>query len=440
MKYPIGQRVVEAIYDKNEKNPFVAALPEMLTKQQLFAAIESRPCLLTGDLSVEQRLAAISEINNLYIPMDYMYAIYESLFRSVKSAYQTKGVHDQIRKINALYNGVDMPYATAPNCGSILGTPGVGKSSTAMRVLETLPQTIEHTEINGQMFFCKQVLYLRVETPPDASIKTLCYSIIAALNDATGANIKAIKSDSASALATQIKIACLNFHVGLIIADEIQNAISTARKNRQVKPLLKFLLEIMNDTGVSVVLVGTPEAEEFFLSQEHLKRRTRGLRLRPMKPDGTYYHFLAEIWPYQYSLEIALLSNQIAKKLYDLSGGVPAYIIKLFAETQAQCLLTGVGQINVKMLQKTADMLAIQVPKVFHGGTHISDFTISENTPEFSPASHGDTAVGSVACMYGNKRGRKPVQRDPSDLLVCAKAGISLEKLLKMDMLEEWGC
>lgn len=440
MKYPIGQRVVEAIYDKNEKNPFVAALPEMLTKQQLFAAIESRPCLPTGDLSVEQRLAAISEINNLYIPMDYMYAIYESLFRSVKSAYQTKGVHDQIRKINALYNGVDMPYATAPNCGSILGSPGIGKTSTIMRVLGTMPQTIEHTEINGQMFFCKQVLYLRVETPPDSSIKTLCYSIIAAINAATGANIKAIKSDSASALATQIKIACLNFHVGLIIADEIQNAISAARKNRQVKPLLKFLLEIMNDTGVSVVLVGTPEAEEFFLSQEHLKRRTRGLRLLPLRRDGGYRHLLSEIWPYQYTYESAPLTDSLSDRLYSLTSGVPAYIIKLFAETQAQCLLTGCSQINVKMLQKTADMLAIRVPKVFHGGTHISDFTISEDAPDSSPASHDDTASGSVARLYANKRGRKPAQRDPSDLLVCAKAGISLERLLKMDLLEEWGC
>ena len=70
--------------------------------------------------------------------------------------------------------------------------------------------------------------------------------------------------------------------MGLILVDEIQNAVLTARKNRQVKPLIKFLVELTNDTGTATYFVGTPEAEELFISQEHLKRRTRGIRLLPV--------------------------------------------------------------------------------------------------------------------------------------------------------------
>ena len=31
--------------------------------------------------------------------------------------------------------------------------------------------------------------------------------------------------------------------------DEIQNAVETAQRNRQIKPLLKFLVELTNDTA-----------------------------------------------------------------------------------------------------------------------------------------------------------------------------------------------
>jgi hypothetical protein len=137
-----------------------------------------------------------------------------------------------------------------------------------------MPQVLEHTEFHDQLFYTKQVLYLHVECPSDCSVKTLGYNIIHAINTATGASLKAIKSDSASAIATQVKILCLNYHVGLLIVDEIQNAVTTARKNRQIKPLIKFLVELMNDTATAIYFVGTPQAEELFLSQEHLKRRT----------------------------------------------------------------------------------------------------------------------------------------------------------------------
>ena len=90
-----------------------------------------------------------------------------------------------------------------------------------------------------------------------------------------------LRSASASAIATQTKILLANNHVGLLVIDEIQNAVMTARKNRQEKPLLRFLVELTNETLTSIYFVGTPIAEELFVSQEHLKRRTRGIRLAP---------------------------------------------------------------------------------------------------------------------------------------------------------------
>ena len=97
-----------------------------------------------------------------------------------------------------------------------------------------MPQVIEHTEYHGQPCYGKQVLWLHVECPSDCSVKTLGYNIMAALDKAISSHyldsMQGLRSASASAIATQTKILLANNHVGLLVIDEIQNAVLTARK------------------------------------------------------------------------------------------------------------------------------------------------------------------------------------------------------------------
>ena len=65
------------------------------------------------------------------------------------------------------------------------------------------------------------------------------------------------------------------------------------------------------------------------MKQEHLKRRTRGLRLLPMKFDMTYRKFISSLWEYQATLQKAELTEKLMKQIYDLSAGIPAYIVKI---------------------------------------------------------------------------------------------------------------
>lgn len=232
-----------------------------------------------------------------------------------------------------------------------------------------------------------------VECPSDCSVKTLGLNIAVAIDKAIGSSyakqLTSLRSAAASAIATQIKVLCLTHHVGLILIDEIQNAVTTAQKNKQIKPLIKFLVELTNDTCTSAFFVGTPIAEELFTSQEHLKRRTRGIRLLPFKPDGSYRAFLQAIWPYQLTPTTAPLTEQLANKLYNASGGIPAYIIKIFQETQAQALLQGESCITPKTMQRAIDIPAIKVPRTFAGGTRISDFV--------SPSEAGPPTIADAA-------------------------------------------
>ena len=455
-KYPPNESVCGAVYDNAPAdNPFLAALPEMLPRDEFLAAIRSTPGLPRSlpQMSPEERRQSLPLLASLFVPLDYMYAVYDQLYRAIRETYTTRTTMEEIRQINALFCGKEnISYATQAASGSVLGVPGIGKTSTIRRALETMPQVIEHTDYMGQPFYCKQVLYLRIECPSDCSVKTLALNLLSALDRAIGSDylhqLISFRSIAASAMATQVKILCMTHHVGLLLVDEIQNAVETAQRNRQIKPLLKFLVEITNDTATAVYFVGTPVAEQLFVSQEHLKRRTRGIRLLPLKPDGTYRRFLEQLWPYQFTPQQTPLTEKMANKLFDFSGGIPAYIIKIFQETQAQALLQGQARISERVMQRAIDILAIKVPKTYSGGTYLSDFDVEDtesddalpdSPPEDVPEEAPEESPEPVPRLYANQRGRRAASRDAMDLVAVFAAGNDLLHFLKENhLLEEW--
>ena len=429
-RYPPGH-TVGAIYEGSSGNPYLDAMPDMLSPEQFAQSVASYPPIPydLAQMSPEERRELLPSLASIYVPMPYQYAIYDTLYRAIATTYRTADVVESTRAINAYYCSQNTNYATQADSGSILGVPGCGKTATVRRCLSTMPQVIEHVEYQGQPCYGKQVLWLHVECPSDCSVKTLGFGIMAALDRAIGSkylqSTQGLRSASASAIAVQTKILLTNHHVGLLVVDEIQNAVLTARKNRQEKPLLRFLVELTNETMTSIYFVGTPIAEELFISQEHLKRRTRGIRLAPFKPDGAYLDFVHKIWPYQYTVQMAELTTSIGNKLYDCSGGIPAYIIKIFGESQAQALIQGRSYIDEKIIQRAVELLAIKVPRTYAAGTHISDFEIGMDPP--APPLEQE----EIPRQYANKRGRKAAQRDDGDLLMAYNKSIDLEAHLK---------
>lgn len=420
MKYT-NSNTVRAIYTESQDNPYLAALPELMPKEVFLQCLQSLPAVPTdiSDRSGEERRKLLSGLSNLYLPLDYAYMVYDLFYRAIQTTYRTKTVLDSIRQIGVVRHGGQVSFGTQAQSGSILGIPGVGKTSTVRRCLDQLPQVIEHREFQGQPFFKKQILYICVECPSDCSIKTLAYNIIAAVDRAIGSDYFRVISHqsriSASALTTQLKIICLNHAIGLIVVDEIQNAISTAEKARRIKPLVTFLLELINDTCTGVYFVGTLEADEVFSQHDHLKRRTRGLRLLPFRPDGIYRKFLETVWQYQFTLYPSKLTDQIANKIYDHSGGVPAYIIQIITEAQAQAIIGGEELVDAKMVQRAINMLCISLSKSYPAGVSLSDFSVAdtEDQPQVIP----DIPPEPVPRMYAVQRGRRAKVREQTDLV-----------------------
>ena len=382
---------VNAIYSREQGNPYLEALPDVLGKREFGRRIKSQPDFPRdiSRLAPEERRNLLSGLSQWFQPMDYMYTLYDMLHRAMCSTYQTKTVIESVRQMNDLYmdfrNGRprELSYSTQAYSGAVLGVPGIGKTSTIKRCLSTMPQVIVHQEYQGRKIYEKQINYLVVECPSDCSLKTLALNIFSAIDKAIGSEyLKQAtyqRAMATSATTTKLKIICMNHHIGLIVIDEIQNAISTATKNKQIKPLIKFLVELTNETSTAICFCGTLEAEDVFLKQEHLKRRTRGFRLLPMKYDKTYRKFITELWEYQMTLQKAPLTEKLMKQMYDLSAGIPAYLVKIFEEAQVRSILSGREKLTYESIRQAVDYLGIEVPKVYgRGGTSISDFSIEE--------------------------------------------------------------
>lgn len=430
----------------------------------------------------QERRTYLTELSTWFQPMDYMYSLYDMLYRAMATTYQTKTVVESVKQLNEIYmdfrTGKErtLSYSTQAYSGAVLGVPGIGKTSTIQRCLSTMPQVIVHTKYKEQPFYTKQINYLIVECPSDCSVKTLAFNILSAIDRAIGSEYftqAANQSIAASAISTKLKIICMNHHIGLIVIDEIQNAIQTATRNKQTRPLIKFLVELTNETSTGICFCGTLEAEELFLKQEHLKRRTRGLRLLPLKYDMTYRKFITTLFEYQATLQKAELTEKLMKQIYDLSAGIPAYIVKIFQEAQTQAILSGKEKITYEAIKQAVSILGIEVSKVFsRGGTSISDFTvepcelevigIDDGTEELAvevecevveeskvitlpilpeqepveqlreePEPLPEVTEQPIKRFYASQRGRKQVERDKADLVQIWKQQESAEYLIK---------
>ena len=144
------------------------------------------------------------------------------------------------------------------------------------------------------------------------------------------------------------------------------------------------------------------------------------------------------------------MTEKLANKLFDFSGGIPAYIIKIFQETQAQALLLGQARLDERVMQRAIDILAIKVPKTYSGGTYLSDFEIDDTekpdvvdlpapSPEKVPGETPEESQGPVPRLYANQRGRRASTRDVLDLVAAFAAGNDLLHFLREnDLAEEW--
>ena len=254
-----------------------------------------------------------------------------------------------VQQRNSNHFGKGQSYFGICNSDSytLTGASGVGKSTAIARALDLCRG---NSVITLQSPYCKILPVLVVQCPWDSSIKGLFLSILKAIDEALDTTYypNAAKTRvTTDLLIGMVSNALLN-GVGLLVVDEIQNVVNS----RNGTALIGSLIQLINSSGVSICMVGTPECIPFFEQDYKLARRSLGIHIGEIPFDADFAGFCATLYQYKYVSGDMILTDGIIQWLYDHSGGVTANVVSLIHDAMEIAILDGTETVTIETLNQ----------------------------------------------------------------------------------------
>lgn len=417
--------VMEAEYEKQTGYPFLDALPQPIMLPELIRQLKYAPGAPAGveNMTQQERFALTERISEVYIPLDYAAAIYNSLYAGIRSAYKGRNRLSFIGEMNTIGKAIqakdwhNFPDSnTQAECFSVLGEPGMGKTATFQKLLHTIPQVIHHTEYEGHPFDEYQVCWLKIECPANNSPRGACMQILAAIDELLGTrycDAEKGRGSNVDMLITRIAQFCIRFHIGCIVIDEVQNIL---RQNNVApsasNPMVKFMVELANKTGVCLVFVGLPSVAPYFDAEAHLARRTRGPRI-PYLQDGEAFTAITDAMWACAPLRKKPITAEMRTLIFKITNGSIAKTQKLIQLSAQQAVYFGYENITCDLLRKVAKQYNI-----------IPSKSIMESEAP-APLRAAETVTGApmsnVPAAGSKKKGRPARTKDPDSLIEAYK-------------------
>ncbi len=384
----------------------IKCVPKMLEGEELMNEMRIAPTYdeAIRTKSTSERLIALNDIYNIFVPMSMGKHIYNKMYLSMLRGLQKKNdklLHKQrVQNGKVIMNRDDAKKYQGMCSGdsfSIIGDSGIGKSSAISRTINMISQ---NGVIELEEPYCVVVPCIVVECPFDCSIKGMLIEILRKVDEAIGSNYynSSIfrKSLTIDMLIGCVSQACLN-HIGLLVVDEIQNVVN--HKNGQ--SLIAMLTQLINNSSISICLVGTKASVDFFERVNYLSRRTMGLQFGPLEYDDEFKLFCDEVFKYQYVRKKCVLDEGLYNWLYLHSNGVCSTIISLFHDAQELAIVEGIEEISVL----TLSMAYEERLKMLH--SHIEEeapkvrktSSVKRKIPKLEDGSSVDTSEVSIELL-----------------------------------------
>lgn len=333
---------------------FTTKLPEMKSGNELISALSIIPEYDETICQQNQavRLMALSDLYQIYIPSQMSLEIYSKLYLALLRSMQKKGTQMAIKQRYENYRAIQQQSYSGILGGSdsftIIGTSGIGKSSAISRAISLIT---ENRVIETDKPYTKIIPCLIVQCPFDSSVKGLLLEILRKVDEELGTNhyIHAIKSRASTTdmLIGAVSSIALN-NIGMLVVDEIQNVVNS----KNGKSLIGALTQLINNSGISICMVGTPESTVFFEQAMQLARRSVGLQYTTMKYDEYFQSFCKIIFKYQFLKNQTEITAAITEWLYEHSAGVVSVVVSLIHDAQEIAILTGKEVLNLDTLNE----------------------------------------------------------------------------------------
>lgn len=410
--------------------PVTELLPPMKSGEELRCALEILPEYEPGICmqSVPVRLMALSDIYQIYVPSRMSMEIYSKLYLSLLRSLQKKGTKLAVQQRYENNRMMQMqPYSGilgGADSYTIIGKSGIGKSSTITRAISLMAGT---SVIECREPYCRIIPCLTVQCPFDSSVKGLLLEILRKTDTLLGTDYfsRAVRARTVTVdtLVGHVSTIALN-HIGLLVVDEIQNVANS----KNGKSLIGLLTQLINNSGISICMVGTPECTRFFESAMQLARRALGLQYDSLPYDSHFQEFCQVLFRYQYVKQKTEITPAIMEWLYEHSGGVISVVVSLVHDAQEIGILNGKEVLNLDTLneayEKRLSLLhGYLSPTIPHGKQtgNRKKKTVSINAEkERGSITDTDISIGELASIA------KSENKDMVDLL---KAHITVEEV-----------
>lgn len=324
-------------------------LPKMLSGDELMAALTVLPPYDSAIQNAESvtRLLELSKLYQIYIPSDMSMEIYSKVYLSILRSIQKKQTKAAVRQGYEnniqMKSGISRGIIGGSDSYTIIGTSGIGKSSAIFRVIEVMEadKLIKDNEASI-------LPALVVQCPHDCSVKGLLLEILRLIDEHIGTkHLEQAKKARATTdmLIGAVSQTLLN-HVGLLVVDEIQNVVNS----RHGRDLVATLTQLINNSGISICMVGTPESEKFFEQEMQLARRALGLKYVARECDDYFRMFCEIVFSYQFTAIRTDFSEALCRWFYEHSGGILSMVIAIYYDAQEVAILSGVEEITIELL------------------------------------------------------------------------------------------
>lgn len=333
---------------------FTTKLPEMKSGNELISALSITPEYDETICQKNQavRLMALSDLYQIYIPSQMSLEIYSKLYLALLRSMQKKGTQMAIKQRYENYKAIQQQSYSGILGGfdsfTIIGTSGIGKSSAISRAISLIT---ENRIIETDKPYTKIIPCLIVQCPFDSSVKGLLLEILRKVDEELGTDhyIHAVKSRASTTdmLIGAVSSIALN-NIGMLVVDEIQNVVNS----KNGKSLIGALTQLINNSGISICMVGTPESTVFFEQAMQLARRSVGLQYTTMKYDEYFQSFCKVIFKYQFLKNHTEITAAITEWLYEHSAGVVSVVVSLIHDAQEIAILTGKEVLNLDTLNE----------------------------------------------------------------------------------------
>ena len=331
----------------------INSLPRMKSGNDLIGALEVLPEYSTEicNAEVPVRLMALSDLYRIYIPSQMSLEIYSKLYLALLRSMKKKGTKLTIQQRNQNYRAIIQQEYSGIMGGSdsftIIGTSGIGKSSAISRAITLIT---ENRIIEAENPYTNIVPCIIVQCPFDSSVKGLLLEVLRKVDEVLDTKYyqNALRARATTdMLIGSVSQVALN-HIGMLVVDEIQNVANS----KNGKSLIGALTQLINNSGISICMVGTPESAVFFESAMQLARRSVGLQYTTMSYDVYFQNFCKVIFQYQYTKQRTEITDGIIEWLYEHSAGVTSVVVALIHDAQEISILNGKEILNLESLNK----------------------------------------------------------------------------------------